>query len=107
MTKGSGAAAGALAVAAFLFAPVFIVVLFLGAGGARAAESCGVAGSSVSVGSVPARVGSFSGKQLANAAAILRAAKDLGLPAAAQILGVQAAIGESAERDRLRRCCGP
>ncbi|MDQ0733512.1 M23 family metallopeptidase [Arthrobacter sp. B1I2] len=95
MRKGSGAAAGALAVTAFLFAPVLIVVLFLGAGGARAAESCGVAGSSVSVGSVPARVGSFSGKQLANAAAIMKAAKDLGLPAAAQILGVQAAIGES------------
>ena len=95
MRKGNGTAAAALAVAAFLFTPVLIVVLFLGAGGAKAAESCGVAGSGVSVASVPAQVGTFSGKQLENAAAIMKAAKDLGLPAAAQILGVQAAIGES------------
>lgn len=86
---------GALALGALLLAPILIVVLFLGAGGAKAAESCGVAGSSVAVGSVPAKVGAFSGKQLENAAAIMKAAKDLNLPAAAQILGVQAAIGES------------
>lgn len=85
----------ALAAGAFLLAPVLIVVLFLGAGGAKAAESCGVTGSSVAPGSVPAKAGAFSGKQLENAAAIMKAAKDLGLPAAAQILGVQAAIGES------------
>ena len=84
-----------LAVAAFLFAPILIVMLFLGTGGAKAAESCGVGGASVAVGSVPTKVGAFSGKQLENAAAIMKAAKDLGLPAAAQILGVQAAIGES------------
>lgn len=84
-----------LGIAAFLFAPILIVVLFLGSGGAKAAESCGVGGTSVAVGSVPAKVGAFSGKQLQNAAAIMKAAKDLSLPAAAQILGVQAAIGES------------
>ncbi|WP_461165367.1 M23 family metallopeptidase [Arthrobacter sp. R4-81] len=76
-------------------APILIVVLFLGAGGARAAESCGVSGGSVAVGGIPAKVGAFSGKQLENAATIMKAARDLNMPAAAQILGVQAAIGES------------
>jgi len=90
-----GSSAALLAVAAFLFAPVLVVMLFLGTGGAKAAASCGVGGTSVAVGNVPAKVGAFSGKQLENAAAIMKAAKDLGLPAAAQILGVQAAIGES------------
>ena len=93
MNKGS--AGIGLAIAAFLFAPVLVIVLFLGSGGAKAAESCGVGGSSVAVGDVPGKVGAFSGDQLVNAAAIMKASKDLGLPAAAQILGVQAAIGES------------
>lgn len=91
-----GASSGvALTAGAFLLAPILIVVLFLGAGGAKAAASCGVPGGSVAAGSVPVKVGAFSGKQLENAAAIMKAAQDLGLPAAAQILGVQAAIGES------------
>lgn len=95
MKKSSNGAAAALAITAFLSAPLLVVTLFLGAGGAEAAQSCGVTGGSVPVGSTPAKVGEFSGKQLENAAAIMRAAKDQQLPAAAQILGVQAAIGES------------
>ena len=75
MKQSSSAAV--LAVAAFLFAPVLIVMLFLGTGGAKAAASCGVGGTSVAVGNVPAKVGAFSGKQLENAAAIMKAAKDL------------------------------
>ncbi|WP_417221239.1 M23 family metallopeptidase [Arthrobacter sp.] len=41
------------------------------------------------------QVAGFSGDQLVNAAHIMGAAADLKLPVAAQILGVQAAIGES------------
>nr|AXV46679.1 peptidase M23 [Arthrobacter sp.] len=40
----------------------------------------------------------FSGEQLKNAGAIMSAAADLDLPVSAQILGVQAAIGESTLR---------
>lgn len=43
-------------------------------------------------------VAGFSGEQLKNAGQIMSAAADLGLPVSAQILGVQAAIGESTLR---------
>lgn len=88
------------AVAAGLAAPLMllaaVVVLSPGEGTAQAA-GCG--GAAVSLGSsAPAKVAGFSGAQMTNAAVLMGTAKSLGMPAAAQVLVVQAAIGESGLR---------
>lgn len=97
MSKSS-AAVGAVA-AVFLMPIVLLlgIVVFLG-GSSASASDCKVPSATVSGSESPATVGAFSGEQLDNAAAIMKAAKALGLPAAAQLLGVQAAIGESTLR---------
>lgn len=62
------------------------------------ASACGpLTAVSVAAETIPddATVGGYEREQLANAAAILNAAAALGLPATAQTLGVQTAIGES------------
>lgn len=90
---------GSLAVAAavLFLAPVLIVVLlFLGTD--DAASDTGSCSATAGTPAMPAgakQVAGFSGDQLENASQIMRAAADLKLPVAAQILGVQAAIGES------------
>ena len=89
------AAAGALSLG------FVVVVLDDGGTPAQAAMSCAAPGTSVapSGGTVPGgAVAGFDAEQIRNAAAIMRAASDLGLPVAAQLIGVQAAIGESTLR---------
>ena len=44
---------------------------------------------------LPASIGAYSGEQITNAAAVIQAARDLGLDARAQTVGVMTAIGES------------
>lgn len=88
-------AAGATCVLALGF---LVVVLDDGGTPAQAAFSC-AAPASISGGPVPAGgVAGFDAEQLKNAAAIMNAAKSLGLPVAAQLIGIQAAIGESTLR---------
>ncbi|WP_423185047.1 M23 family metallopeptidase [Arthrobacter sp. NyZ413] len=88
-------------VVGLLLAPV-VLVAFLGGSGAPAAVavSCSspAAGVDASVAKVSDGVAGFGGVQLKNAAAVMGAAKALKLPVAAQVLGVQAAIGESSLR---------
>ncbi|WP_349357270.1 M23 family metallopeptidase [Pseudarthrobacter sp. PS3-L1] len=84
---------GALGLAGLIGGPVGFVVLFSG-GGANAG-SCDGGGASVDASGLPERVGDFAGEQLKNAALIMGAATSLKLPVAGQIIGVQAAIGES------------
>lgn len=95
MKKGSSV--GLLVVAVLLIPVVFVMafVLLLGGGNKAAAGTCDAPGASVDASKLPGRVGEFSGDQLKNAALIMGAAKKLGLPVAGQIIGVQAAIGES------------
>ncbi|MDN5890454.1 MAG: M23 family metallopeptidase [Yaniella sp.] len=88
----------ALAVAALFLVPVLVVVLlFLGTDEASSdTGSCGLeADTPATVPAGTTEVAGFSGDQLSNATQIMKAASDLKLPVAAQILGVQAAIGES------------
>ncbi|WP_229711013.1 CHAP domain-containing protein [Sinomonas atrocyanea] len=73
-----------------------VVVLSPGDGAAQAA-GCGGAAVSPRI-SAPTQAAGFSGEQLANAAVLMDDAKKLGLPVAAQVLVVQAAIGESSLR---------
>ncbi|WP_234865320.1 CHAP domain-containing protein [Sinomonas albida] len=73
-----------------------VVVLSPGDGAAQAA-GCGGAAASPRI-SAPTQAAGFSGEQLANAAVLMDDAKKLGLPVAAQVLVVQAAIGESSLR---------
>lgn len=70
----------------------FVVVL---GGGVKPAAASGCTAPAVVSEQFATPAGGFSAEQLKNAAAIMRAAKKLGLPKAAQILGVQTAIGES------------
>lgn len=93
-SKGNGLLLG---VAAVFLAPLMIVVLFiLGISGASSASGvCAAPGASGDASAAEGAVAGFSGVQLENAAEIMGAASDLKLPVAAQILGVQAAIGES------------
>jgi murein DD-endopeptidase MepM/ murein hydrolase activator NlpD len=65
---------------------------------AQAASSC-AAPAGVAAGPAPAGgVAGFDAEQMKNAQAIMNAAKSLKLPIAAQLIGVQAAIGESTLR---------
>ncbi|WP_336853927.1 CHAP domain-containing protein [Sinomonas albida] len=95
MKQGIGCAVVA-GMAAPLMLLATVVVLSPGDGAAQAA-GCGGAAVSPRA-SAPAQAAGFSGEQLANAAALMDDAKKLGLPVAAQVLVVQAAIGESSLR---------
>ena len=93
-TKGEGI----IAIAAAIFlVPLMIVVIAVVAmsGAAPASGLCAAPGVAGNANSAKGSVAGFSGAQLQNAAKIMGAAFDLKLPIAAQILGVQAAIGES------------
>lgn len=93
-SKGSGLLA---IVGALFMVPVMIVLLLVvTVTGAPAANGlCAVPGVAGDASTVQGSVAGFSGVQLENAAEIMGAATDVGLPVAAQILGVQTAIGES------------
>jgi murein DD-endopeptidase MepM/ murein hydrolase activator NlpD len=97
MNKSSIGVAAAITV--FLMPIVILLGIPVLLGGSPAtASDCKVPSASLSGSKTPGAVGSFSGEQLDNAAAIMKAAKTLGLPAAAQLIGMQAAIGESTLR---------
>ena len=83
-------------IAAPLMLLAAVVVLSPGDSAAQAA-ACGGAAVSPAP-SAPAGVAGFSGEQLANAAVLMGQARGLGMSAAAQVLLVQAAIGESGLR---------
>ncbi len=75
-----------------------LVVVVLDEGGtpAQAAASCAAAASDVGSPAQPAPTGGVAGfdaEQMKNASAIMGAAKSLGLPVAAQLIAIQAAIG--------------
>ncbi|GAB7190756.1 hypothetical protein NUM3379_14630 [Kineococcus sp. NUM-3379] len=80
-----------------------MTLLVGGAGGAPAGTACvpgsGGTGPLAPPGALPARVGEFSGEQVANAAQVMAAARDLGLDARAQTIGVMTALGESGLRN--------
>lgn len=87
--------------AAVLSLGFVVVILDDGGTPAQAAASCAAPGTSAvsTVQPVPgSSVAGFDAAQMKNAAAIMKAASDLGLPVAAQLIGVQAAIGESTLR---------
>uniref|UniRef100_UPI00389B252C hypothetical protein n=1 Tax=Pigmentiphaga litoralis TaxID=516702 RepID=UPI00389B252C len=96
--NGNKAAAGA--VAAVLAAPLMLVgaVVVLGGNDAAQAGTCTAPAVTVDGKNIPAQVAGFGGAQLQNAAVLMDDAKKLGLPMAAQVLVVQAAIGESTLR---------
>ena len=78
-----------------------VVVLDDGGTPAQAASACVAPGTSAVSAASPvpgSTVAGFDGEQMKNAAAIMKAAADLKLPVAAQLIGVQAAIGESTLR---------
>lgn len=78
-----------------------VVVLDDGGTPAQAASACVAPGTSAVPATSPvsgSTVAGFDGEQMKNAAAIMKAAVDLKLPVAAQLIGVQAAIGESTLR---------
>lgn len=92
--KSEGVVAAAFAI--FLMPLMIVVIAIVAVGGAASANGlCAAPGVVGNVKSVEDSVAGFSGVQLRNAAEIMGAATDLDLPVAAQILGVQAAIGES------------
>lgn len=95
MKSGNGLAAGA----ALLVVPVMLVgsVVLLG-GSAAQAGTCAVPAAVVEGTGLPSQVAGFSGEQVKNAAVLMDQAKKAGLPLQAQILVVQAAIGESTLR---------
>ncbi|MBF4632688.1 hypothetical protein ITJ42_15825, partial [Clavibacter michiganensis subsp. phaseoli] len=91
MGKGS-------AIIAFVMAPVLVVALclFVIFFGSTPANACGVGtGTQIDVDSIAedAAVGGFTREQIVNAAYIANASTALGLPTAAQTLGIQTAIG--------------
>jgi len=91
------------AIIAFVMAPVLVVALclFVIFFGSTPANACGVGtGTQIDVDSIAedAAVGGFSREQIVNAAYIANASTALGLPTAAQTLGIQTAIGESGLR---------
>ncbi|KAA0973383.1 M23 family metallopeptidase [Paeniglutamicibacter gangotriensis] len=94
-SKGAGLATATVA----LFMTPVVVVMLLLVGGNEASSDTGICGieaeAPVAEPAGNKSVAGFSGKQLKNAAQIMTAASDLKLPVAAQILGVQTAIGES------------
>ncbi|KQR64144.1 peptidase M23 [Arthrobacter sp. Leaf337] len=84
--------------AAALLAVGLITVVLDEGDTAQAASSC-TAPSSTGAGPTPAAgVAGFDFEQIKNARAIMDAAKALGLPVAAQLIGIQAATGESTLR---------
>ncbi len=75
--------------------------LFVGLGLSQSqpqAEGC-YPGQSLAVGDVPGEVGEWTGEQLVNAAAIVRAGADHGIEAHGQAIAVMAAMGESSLRN--------
>ncbi|RFA06810.1 hypothetical protein B7R21_18355 [Subtercola boreus] len=97
------ASKGGIGILAVVLVPVLVValsmwVLFFGG----SASACTVgSGAQIDVDGIgaDAAVGAYKRDQLVNAALIANAAVTLGLPAAAQTLGVQTAIGESTLRN--------
>lgn len=93
--------AGAVAGVTLTFVPILFVVV-LGGG----SEQCGPGGSAahadaaqVSLEGLPVEsVAGYSGEQLVNAAHVMNAAQQLGLPLKAQVIGVMTAMGESGLR---------
>jgi len=82
--------------AAFVPAIAVLALLGSGVGGARA---CLPGGSvTVTAAALPASVAGYSGDQLANAAVIIIAGADLGVPARGQTIAVMTAMGESSLR---------
>lgn len=78
-----------------------VVVLDDGGTPAQAASACVAPGTAAASSAAPvpgSPVAGVDAEQMKNAAAILKAASDLGLPVAAQLIGVQASIGESTLR---------
>jgi murein DD-endopeptidase MepM/ murein hydrolase activator NlpD len=98
LLRGVGLSGIAAVVVGLFVVPMFVVIAFLGGGSASADSSCGIGGAAIDPASLPDKARSFDREQLANGAEIMRAAKALGLPAAAQVLGIQAALGESGLR---------
>ena len=94
MNKGAGIVALIIGVFVMPIVLVLGLVVFLGDTPATAAGPCEAPGVSPDV-EAAGEVAGFEGVQLQNAAEIMGAATDLDLPVAAQIIGVQTAIGES------------
>ena len=75
-----------------------LVVLSSGTGEGRGGCGTGTVDPAV-VAASDLRVGDFDGEQLVNAAQVMNAATDAGLPQRAQVIGVMTAIGESSLRN--------
>lgn len=78
-----------------------VVVLDDGGTPAPAASACVAPGTAAASSAAPvpgSPVAGVDAEQMRNAAAIMKAASDLGMPVAAQLIGVQASIGESTLR---------
>ncbi|WP_240632532.1 MULTISPECIES: M23 family metallopeptidase [unclassified Cryobacterium] len=95
--NGSGGAIVLLLVPVLVIGGIFGIFLILMGGGSSAAAACGGGtASTVDVSKVPSGpIAGFDHDQLVVAAGIMNAAKQLGLNARAQQLGVMTAMGES------------
>lgn len=104
----SGSSKGIWAVlAAIALVPVLVVVLFIAGAGLLVVTTAGDSADSgssevcpsgegvIPIGTLPQSVAGFSGVQLENAAAIIKAGADLGLSRRGQTIAVMTAIGES------------
>lgn len=97
--KGGGIVVAVIALPIAIILGLVLVITSLGAGNANA---CGPsAAGAINVSAIPAdaNVAGFGAESLGYAAAIINAASAMHLPAAAQVLGVQTAIGESTLRN--------
>lgn len=97
MSANRGIAATAAVGLAFVVSMASLPVLL--GGGSAQAGTCTVPATSVLGAKVPGTVAGFSGAQLENAGTLMAQAKRLGMPLSAQLLVVQAGIGESSLRN--------
>ncbi len=98
--RGTGARV-AVVLAVVVLAVLGTLVVRQGTAEPRPSAECAAAGPAVRVdpAAVPdGPVAGYAGEQLANAAAIVNAAHDLGLDTCAQVVGVMTAMGESSLR---------
>lgn len=81
--------------AAVVMVPLLVLIMALGAGGKNGANAACTSVGTVTVSAPEGSVAGYSGEQLANAAAIVKAGQQQQIPAEGLLVGVMTAMGES------------